>query len=94
VSGEFHQSLTREILISGGEREPAGVVIGAGLFFLAAAWQFVSLPSLVLGVLILTTGLYAVRSIAKRDPRMFQVYRRYLSYRSAYPARSTPFRRR
>jgi type IV secretion system protein VirB3 len=90
VSGRFHQSLSRDILISGGEREPAGVVIGTGLFFLAAAWQFVSLPSLIVGLIILSAGLYAVRSLAKRDPRMFKVYQRHMLYRGYYPARSTP----
>jgi type IV secretion system protein VirB3 len=90
----FHQSLTRDILISGGEREPAGVVIGTGMFFLAAAWQFVSLPGLLVSAFTLSTGLYAVRSLARRDPRTFRVYQRYLHYRAYYPARSTPFRRR
>jgi len=94
LSGQFHKSLARDILVSGAEREPAGLVIGTGLFFLAAAWQFVSIVSLITGVLILTVGLYAVRQIAKRDPKMFAVYRRYIWYRSYYPARSTPYRRR
>lgn len=94
MSGRFHQSLARDILISGAEREPAGVVIGTGLFFLAAAWQFASLVSLLAGIVILTVGLFAVRQIARRDPKMFAVFRRYLWYRSYYPARSTPFRRR
>ena len=93
MSRHFHKSLARDILVSGAEREPAGLVIGAGLFFLAAAWQFVSLVSLIAGVLILTVGLYAVRQIAKRDPKMFAVYRRYIWYR-ATTRRARRYRRR
>lgn len=93
MSGRFHQALARDILVSGGEREPAGVVLGAGMFFVVAAWQFVSPVSLAVGVTILTVGLFAIRQIAKRDPKMFAVYRRYLLYGNYYPAHSTPFRR-
>jgi type IV secretion system protein TrbD len=87
------QSLVRPLLVAGGEREPIGVVVGTGLGMLALGWQFASPVCAAMGVLCLTVGLYAVRRIAKRDPRMFAVYRRFLQYRAFYPARSTPFRR-
>jgi type IV secretory pathway TrbD component len=88
------QSLVRPLLVAGGEREPTGVVVGAGLGMLALGWQFGSVMCAAVGVLCLTAGMYAVRRIAKRDPQMFAVYRRFLLYRSFYPARSTPFRGR
>ena len=89
----FFPSLTTPILVSGGERKPAGLVIGTGLGLLALAWNLWSVVCLVLGVLILSCGLYAVRQMAKRDPMMAEVYRRFLWYPAHLPARSSPFRK-
>jgi len=94
LSGRFYPSLTRPFLFAGAEREAAGIVIGAGAGLAAMAWQFLSIWCAVLSVLFFTVGLPAVRQIAKRDPKMFAVYRRYIGYRAYYPARSTPWRRR
>jgi type IV secretory pathway TrbD component len=93
VSGRFHKSVTRHFLFAGAEREAAGVVFGLGGGLIAMAWQFMSVACAVLAILFLTVGAYAIRQIAKRDPQMFRVYRRYIGYRAYYPARSTPFRR-
>ena len=94
MSGRFYQSLTRPFLFAGAEREAAGVVFGAAAGLAAMAWQFLSLACAVLSVLFFTAGAYAIRQLAKRDPKMIAVYRRYIGFRSYYPARSTPFRRR
>jgi len=90
----LNQALVRPLLVAGGEREPTGVMIGCGFGMLAMGWQFVSLACATIGVLCLTIGLYAVQRMAKRDPQMFAVYRRFIGYRDFYPARSTPFRRK
>jgi type IV secretory pathway TrbD component len=92
MSAKFYPSLTKPIMISGIERKPAGVVIGSGLGMLALAWQLFSVVCLVMGVLLLTVGLYVLRSFAKRDPMMIEVYRRFVMYPKYLPARSTPFR--
>jgi type IV secretory pathway TrbD component len=92
TSARFYPSLTKPIMISGIERKPAGVAIGCGLGMLALAWQLFSIVCLLVGVLLLTGGLYVLRDIAKRDPMMFEVYRRFVFYPRFLPARSTPFR--
>jgi len=94
MSGRFCPSLVRPFLFAGAEREAFGVVMGSGLGLAAMAWQFMSIWCAVLSALFLTVGLFAIRQIAKRDPKMIGVYRRYIALRAYYPARSTPFRRR
>ena len=49
------------------------MVIGTGLFFLAAAWQFASIISLIAGIVILTVG--PVRDPANREARPEDVRR-------------------
>jgi type IV secretory pathway TrbD component len=92
----LNQSLVRPLLVAGAERKPAGVTIGCGLGMLACAWQFVSWPCAVVGLLFLCVVLPVLQTIAKRDPQMFDVYRRYISAypQSFYPARPSAFGRR
>lgn len=87
------RSLTRPPDVGGGEREPMGLVVGGGILMLAYAWQFWSVLCLVIGLLMLTVGVYFVKRIYKRDPIMFRIYRRFLLYRAYYPARSRAYRR-
>ena len=91
-STPIFRSLTRDILFVGGERVPAGLVVGAGILMGVMAWEFWSVLCLIMSVLLLTVGVATLRAIAKRDPKMFAVYQRYLGYHSYYPAHSTPFR--
>ena len=44
------------------------------------------------GVALWFSGLYALRTMAKSDPKMRPVYLRQRRYRAYYAARSTPFR--
>jgi type IV secretory pathway TrbD component len=89
----LNQALVRPLLIAGGERTPTGLVVGAGFGLLAFGWQFVSILCAVLGLFCLTVGLAVVQQLAKKDPQMFEVYRRYLAYRPFYPARPSVFGR-
>lgn len=91
---KLSQSLVHPPDVGGGEREPMGVVVGGAIMMFAMAWQFMSALCLVIGLILITAGVYFVKRIYKRDPRMFAVYRRFLQYRAYYPARSTPFRKR
>lgn len=88
------KALTEQPTVAGGEREPMGIVVGGAIMMFAMAWQFLSILCLVIGLILLTVGMYLVRRIYKRDPMMFAVYRRQLPYRAYYPAKSTAFRRK
>ena len=94
MSGRFYPSLTRPFLFAGAEREAAGLVFGTAAGLAAMAWQFLSIWCAILSVLFLTLGAPVIRQLAKQDPKMIAVYRRYIGYRTYYPARSTPFRGR
>lgn len=85
------QALTRPLLVGGGEREPMGVTVITGLGLIALGIQFWSLLALIVGVLILCLIPPRLVQIAKKDPRAFAVYSRYMKYREYYPARSTPY---
>jgi type IV secretory pathway TrbD component len=84
----IHQSLIRPILIKDGEREPMQATIGAIVLMFVLAWQFLSLPCLIVGLAACSLPS-VLKRIAKHDPMMFQVYKRYLwtCLRSYYPAR-------
>ncbi len=89
----LHQALVRPLLVGGGEREPMGLVVITGLGFIAIAWQFASFVALA-GALVclLAVAPYLVK-VAKKDPKAFAVYKRYMKYRPFYSARSTPYRK-
>jgi type IV secretion system protein VirB3 len=89
----LHQALVRPLLVGGGEREPMGVVVTAGLCQLALAWQYWSLWALVGGLFFLIVIPQYLVKVAKMDPKAFAVYRRYMKRRAFYPARSTPYGR-
>jgi type IV secretory pathway TrbD component len=88
------KSLVAQPSMAGGEREPMGIVVGGAILMFAMAWQFLSILCLVVGLILLTVGMYLVQRIYKRDPMMFAIYRRHLPYRAFYPAKSTAFRRK
>jgi type IV secretory pathway TrbD component len=79
----------RHNLFMGGDRE---LVMFAGLLAFALVFSAQELRATVLGVLLWFASLYALRLMAKSDPKLRSVYLRHRKYRSYYPARSTPFR--
>jgi type IV secretory pathway TrbD component len=79
----------RHNLFMGGDRE---LVMFAGLLAFALVFSAQELRATVLGVLLWFAALYALRLMAKSDPKLRSVYLRHRKYRSYYPARSTPFR--
>jgi len=73
----------------GGDRELvmfSGLLSGI-LIFAAQDWL-----SIVIGFVLWFFALKVLRLMAKSDPDMRAVYLRQRSYKSYYPARSTPFR--
>ena len=83
----FRRVLHRPQLFMGGEREPtmfAAIVAGA----LVIAGQ--NLVALVTGLVLWSVLIGIFRQMAKTDPKMTSVYRRYIRYRVYYGARSRP----
>jgi type IV secretory pathway TrbD component len=79
----------RPNLFLGGDRE---LMMFAGLlaFTLIVAAQ--DRLATVAGSVLWFATAFALRRMAKRDPKLRQVYLRHRRYRRYYPARSTPFR--
>lgn len=73
----------------GGDREMvmfSGLLSGI-LLFVAQTWFAV-----FLGLGLWCSSLWILRTMAKADPKMRDVYLRHRQYKEYYPARSTPFR--
>lgn len=73
----------------GGDRE---LVMFAGLLAGALIFSAQALFATIFGVVLWFGALFALRLMAKSDPRLRHVYLRHRRYRAYYPARSTPFR--
>ena len=73
----------------GGDRE---LVMLAALFAFALIFSAQELRATVIGIVLWFGALYALRLMAKSDPKMRFVYWRHRKYKPYYPARSTPFR--
>jgi type IV secretion system protein VirB3 len=83
----LHRSLSRPILLGGGERKLvmlnytliAALVFGAGIHCL----------TIITALLLATLGQVGLRQLANHDAQMLQVYLRYRTYQKIYPAQST-----
>ena len=83
---ELHRSLTKPILLGGGERE---LVILLWVFVIALIFGAGIRPlSLFVGLLVGVGGQFGLIKAAQMDPQWFAVYRRSLKYRDYYPAHS------
>jgi type IV secretory pathway TrbD component len=83
----IHRSLSRPILLAGGERELVMVnaVIVAALVFGAGF----TLPALLTAALFGVLGHLALVRMAKLDPQLRAVYARHIHYQDYYPARAS-----
>lgn len=79
----------RTNLFLGGDRE---VVMCVGLIAFALVVLAQQAVAMAAGVTLWVVGLYACRLMAKKDPKLRQVYLRHRRYCRYYPARTTPFR--
>ena len=84
VCTPFLQSLTRPILILGGERENIILLACISLSLVTAGRDFLSL---ILGLLIWTVGVIASKLTAKVDPWATKIFLRSLLYQDFYNAR-------
>ena len=79
----------RDNLFLGGDREIV-MVAGLAAFTLIVAAQ--DLVATLTGIFLWCSTLQLARIMAKKDPRLRDVYLRHRLYARYYPARSTPFR--
>lgn len=79
----------RENLFMGGDRE---LVMFSGLMAGALIFSAQEVRATVFGIVLWFAALFALRLMAKADPKLRHVYLRHRLYRQYYPARSTPFR--
>ena len=84
----FHRVLHRPHLFMGGERE---LTLFAALLAGGLAITGQNLVALGIGALLWFGCIGVFRQMAKADPQMSLVYRRYIRFRGYYPARSRPF---
>jgi type IV secretory pathway TrbD component len=73
----------------GGERE---LVLFVTVIAIALPMNGMNVPSAIVGVLVWTLAMPALRWAAKVDPHFSKVYVRSLKYRRFYPSRSRPYR--
>jgi type IV secretory pathway TrbD component len=80
----IHQSLTRPLLLAGAERAPAiaNWIMAAAIFFGGGLHWY----TIVISVLLVTVGHWALVQAAKFDPQLTRVYARHIRYRNCYPA--------
>lgn len=79
----------RESLFMGGDRE---LVMLSGLLAFALIFSAQEVFATVIGLILWFGALYALRTMAKSDPKIRFVYLKHRTYKSYYPARSTPIR--
>lgn len=85
----FHRALHRPQQIMGGERELMlfSMLVAGGLIVSA-----LNLVATVIGLVLWSICVYALRKMAKADPEMSKVYIRQLKYGNYYGPFSRPFR--
>lgn len=79
----------RDNLFIGGDRE---LVMFSGLLAGALIFSAQDVRATAFGILLWFGALFALRLMAKADPKLRRVYLRHRRYQAYYPARSTPFR--
>lgn len=83
----IHRSLSRPILMAGGERELVMVngVIVAALIFGAGF----TIPALAVAALFGVVGHLALVKMAQLDPQLRAVYSRHIHYQDYYPSQAS-----
>lgn len=79
----------RDNLFMGGDRE---LVMLSGLLAGALIFSAQELRATIFGIVLWFGALFALRLMAKADPKLRNIYLRHRRYKGYYPARSTPFR--
>lgn len=84
----IHQSLLRDDLVLGGERDP---VLYAGVLAVIIFVNGMSLSGTVLALIVWFASLTALRRMARADPMMSKVWMRHIRQQAYYPAHSSPW---
>ena len=84
----IYQAINQPILLFGAERN---LVIFLAMMAAMLMWMGGSWVTFFIGLIIWVVGIYYLREMAKRDPIMSSVFRRYQKYKHFYPAHTTPF---
>jgi type IV secretory pathway TrbD component len=82
------RSLTQPLLVAGGERVPAVLIVGGTLLTGVVAWFSWSVTCAAAAAFLLTVGMGFLRAMAKRDPLMFEIAQRFYGFQKHYPART------
>ena len=85
----IRKSGNRENLLLGGDRE---LVMLSGLCAFALIITSQEWTAFFVGIFIWFGAIFALRIMAKADPKMRGVYLRHRTYKQFYPPHSTPFR--
>lgn len=84
----IHQSLLRDDLVLGGERDP---VLYAAVLAVIIFVNGMSLPGTLLALAVWMACLTTLRRMAKADPMMSKVWMRHIRQQDYYPAHSSPW---
>ena len=90
IRSRIHRALSRPSQLMGADRE---LVLLTGLATVILIFVVLTWFSALLGIAIWIGIVGALRTMAKADPMMRQVYLRHVRYRQAYPPTSSPWRR-
>ncbi|WP_064697357.1 conjugal transfer protein TrbD [Rhizobium aegyptiacum] len=90
IRSRIHRALSRPNLLMGADRE---LVLLSGLAAIILIFVVLTWYAAIFGMGLWLVAIAALRMMAKADPLMRRVYLRHVSYRSAYRATSTPWRR-
>lgn len=86
----IHRALSRPNLLLGADRE---LVLLTGLAAVILIFVVLTVYSALFGVAVWIVVVGLLRTMAKSDPFMRQVYIRHISYRHYYKATTSPWRR-
>ncbi|NRP75588.1 hypothetical protein ILFOPFJJ_06511 [Ensifer psoraleae] len=89
-SNRIHRALSRPNLLMGADRE---LVLIAGLAAVILIFVVLTIFSALFGVAVWIVIVGLLRTMAKSDPLMRQVYVRHISYKPHYKATTSPWRR-
>ena len=84
----IYQAINKPVLLFGAERN---LVIFLAMMATMLMWMGGTWVTFFIGLVIWMIGIYYLREMAKRDPIMSSVFRRYHKYKHYYPAHTTPF---
>lgn len=83
----MYRALYQPILVLGGERD---LVIMTAILCAGPAFNSLKLVNIVTSGVVWVIAIAGIRMMAKADPQLSAVYRRYLRYQIYYPAASRP----